>query len=41
MGKISVPPPINQHSGGKIKIIVSGRLVITSDNPNVAVERKD
>ena len=36
-----LPPPVNNTGGGKIKVIVSGGLNVTSSDVNVEVVRKE
>jgi len=38
--KPKLPPPVN-IKGGQIKVIVSGGMKVTSNDPRVVVERKD
>ena len=37
----ALPPPLNVPSGGKIKLIVTGKVDVKSTDPNVEIERKD
>lgn len=34
-------PPVNNPTPGKIRVIVTGGLKVTSDNQQVEIERKD
>lgn len=41
---MAIPKPvikINNPDAGKIKVIVSGNIKVTSDNPRIVIERKE